>query len=253
MRISLFATCMNNILYPETNRAVVSVLERLGHEVEYIESQTCCGQMHLNAGYRQEGLKLARRTLDTFQHVETIVVPSGSCASTMRHLWRDVATDEDDLELVADADAMSPRVYEFTELLVDVLGVTDVGAQFARRVTYHPTCHSLRSLHIGDRPLQLLRAVKDIDLVELPSADSCCGFGGLFAVKNADTSSAMGHQKLSMVSSTEAEVLCASDNSCLTHLSGLAKKSKGLPTSSIPPNLQFMHIAQILASTGGGH
>lgn len=257
MRISLFVTCMNNILYPNTGRAVVTVLERLGHEVDFIESQTCCGQMHLNAGYRPEGLTLARRVLDSFEKAEIIVVPSGSCTSTMRHLWCDVAADEGDGELVAAANGMSPKVFEFTEFLVDVLGVTDVGARFRRRVTYHPTCHSLRSLLIGDRPLQLLRAVEGIELIELPDSESCCGFGGLFAVKNSDTSVAMGMDKIANVASTGAEVLCASDNSCLTHLAALAEKSgdslQVAPTSFGPfAGFEIKHIAEILASTGTG-
>ncbi|MFZ1062402.1 MAG: (Fe-S)-binding protein [Acidimicrobiales bacterium] len=248
-------TCMNNILYPETGRAVVTVLERLGHEVDFIESQTCCGQMHLNAGYRPEGLKLARDVMDSFERADVVVVPSGSCTSTMRHLWRDVAQDENDDQLVADADAFAPKVFEFTELLVDVLGVTDVGATFERRVTYHPTCHSLRSLRVGDRPLKLLREVRGIELIELPESDSCCGFGGLFAVKNPDTSAAMGLDKIARVLDTGADVLCASDNSCLTHLATLAKKSGSLvpgpsAASTTPPTFEVRHIAEILASTG---
>jgi L-lactate dehydrogenase complex protein LldE len=258
VRISLFVTCMNNILYPETGQAVVTVLERLGHEVDYIQSQTCCGQMHLNAGYRTEGLDLARDVMASFERADIIVVPSGSCTSTMRHLWRDVAQDENDDQLVADAAEFAPKVFEFTELLVDVLGVTDVGATFERRVTYHPTCHSLRSLRVGDRPLQLLREVRGIELVELPENDSCCGFGGLFAVKNPDTSAAMGLDKIANVLASGAEVLCASDNSCLTHLAALAKKSGSLvPTlnaNATPSNTSFevKHIAEILASTKNG-
>jgi L-lactate dehydrogenase complex protein LldE len=246
---------MNNILYPDTGKAVVTVLERLGHEVDFIQSQTCCGQMHLNAGYRPEGLVLARDVMTSFERADVIVVPSGSCTSTMRHLWRDVAQDENDHLLVADAEAFAPKVFEFTELLVDVLGVTDVGATFERRVTYHPTCHSLRSLRVGDRPLQLLREVRGIELVELPESDSCCGFGGLFAVKNPDTSAAMGLDKISNVLASGAEVLCASDNSCLTHLSTLAQKSgslvPGSTTHPTPPNRGFevKHIAEILAAT----
>jgi L-lactate dehydrogenase complex protein LldE len=248
---------MNNILYPQTGQAVVTVLERLGHEVDFVQSQTCCGQMHLNAGYRPEGLKLARDVMSSFERAEVIVVPSGSCTSTMRHLWRDVAQDENDDTLVTDADAFAPKVFEFTELLVDVLGVTDVGATFERRVTYHPTCHSLRSLRVGDRPLQLLREVRGIELIELPESDSCCGFGGLFAVKNPDTSAAMGLDKIANVQASGAEVLCASDNSCLTHLSTLAQKSgslvPGFNTNSTPPAGAFevKHIAEILASTKG--
>ncbi len=257
MRISLFVTCMNNVLYPQTGRAVVTVLERLGHEVDFIESQTCCGQMHLNAGYRPEGLALARKVMNSFERADVIVVPSGSCTSTMRHLWSDVATDEHDENLVRDAGQFAPKVFEFTELLVDVLGVTDVGATFERRVTYHPTCHSLRSIRVGDRPLQLLRQVKGIELVELPEFDSCCGFGGLFAVKNADTSAAMGYDKIANVVASGAEVLCASDNSCLTHIATLAAKSaqnsrSARSATSLASTFEVKHIAEILASTKAG-
>jgi len=251
VRISLFVTCMNNMLYPQTGQAVVTVLERLGHEVDYVQSQTCCGQMHLNASYRAEGLSLARDVMTSFERADVVVIPSGSCTSTMRHLWRDVAEDENDAQLVADADQFAPKVFEFTELLVDVLGVTDVGATFERRVTYHPTCHSLRSLRVGDRPLQLLRAVKGIDLVELPERESCCGFGGLFSLKNPDTSAAMGMDKIANVAASGADVLCASDNSCLTHISALAKKSSA-KTPSTGTHFEVKHIAEILASTSAG-
>jgi len=242
---------MNNVLYPGTGRAVVTVLERLGHQVQYVDDQTCCGQMHLNAGYRGEGLTLARRVLADFGDADAVVIPSGSCTSTMRHLWGDVASDVGDRDLVRDAHAFAPRVYEFSEFLVDVLGVTDVGATFARRVTYHPTCHSLRSLRVGNKPLQLLRAVKGLELVELPRFESCCGFGGLFALKNAETSAAMGWGKLDDVYATDADVLCTSDNSCLTHLSALATKAPAVHPLAQQRPLEFKHLAEILASTGG--
>jgi len=245
VRISLFVTCINNALYPSTGRAVVTVLERLGHEVTFVESQTCCGQMHLNAGYRQEGLSLARSIIGSFVGTDALVIPSGSCAATMRHLWSDVADDEGDSGLAAEAAAFAPHVFEFTELLVDVLGVTDVGAIFPHTVTYHPTCHSLRALRVGDRPLQLLRKVKGLELIELPAEESCCGFGGLFSVKNADTSAAMGVDKVANVVASGAQYLCASDNSCLTHIGGLADRSRR-------GRVQFetIHLAEILASDG---
>jgi L-lactate dehydrogenase complex protein LldE len=243
VRVALYVTCLNNALYPATGRAVVTLLQRLGHEVTFPEPQTCCGQLHLNAGYRPEGLALARSVIETFAAAEVIVVPSASCAATMRHLWSDAAEDEGDHGLAAEARALAPRVYELSELLVDVLGVTDVGATFAHRVTYHPTCHSLRSLRVGDRPQQLLRAVASLELIELPQADSCCGFGGLFAVKNSDTSTAMGIDKLANTNATGADVLCAADNSCLAHLAGLA----GAGTDTAGP--RFVHLAEILAST----
>ncbi len=241
MRIALFVTCVNNALYPGTGRAVVTLLERLGHEVVFPQPQTCCGQLHLNAGYRPEGLALARGVLDTLAGAEEVVVPSASCAATMRHLWADAAEDEGDDALAARAREMASRVHELVELLTDVLGVTDVGATFAHRVAYHPTCHSLRSLRLGDRPVRLLESVRGLELVPLPRSQSCCGFGGLFAVKNPDVSAAMGADKLEDLASSSAEVLCAADNSCLAHLWGLAQF--GHP-------IQVVHIAEILASTG---
>ena len=244
MRIALFVTCMNNAIYPRTGRAVVTVLERLGHEVVFPEPQTCCGQMHLNAGYRREGLALAASVLSSFASADAIVVPSGSCTVTMRDLWADVATDEGDHDLAARARDFAPRVYEFTELLVDVLGVEDVGAHFAHRVAYHPTCHSLRAQRVGDRPLRLLRAVTGIELVELERPDSCCGFGGLFSVKNPDTSAAMGVDKVADVVNSGARYLCATDNSCLTHIGAVAAHQTD------PPPFQTIHLVEILASSG---
>ncbi len=241
MRIAVYVTCVNNALFPATGRAVVRILERLGHTVEYPEPQTCCGQLHLNAGYRPEGLALARGVIDVFADADAVVVPSASCAATMRHLWSDAAVDEGDTALAADAADLAPRVHELSELLVDVLGVTDVGATFPHRVAYHPTCHSLRGLRLGDKPERLLREVRDLELVALPSAESCCGFGGLFAVKNPETSTAMGADKLAAVAASGGEVLCATDNSCLTHLGALAGASPaGRP-------LRVLHLAEILA------
>jgi L-lactate dehydrogenase complex protein LldE len=243
MRIALFVTCVNETLFPATARSVVEVLERLGHQVIYPEPQTCCGHLHLNAGYRPEGLALARSFIDTFSSAsgaDVVVIPSASCTATVRELWVNAAGDVGDRALVAEAQAMAPRVYELTELLVDVLGVTDVGAVFPHRVAYHPTCHSLRVLRLGGKALQLLGAVKDLELVELDHSDSCCGFGGLFSVKNPETSVAMGMDKLDSIRRSGAEVLCAADNSCLTHLWGLASRR------SDP--FQVKHLAEILAA-----
>ena len=244
MRVALFVTCMHNAIYPRTGRAVVTVLERLGHEVVFPEPQTCCGQMHLNAGYRREGLALATSVLSAFERADAVVVPSGSCTMTMRELWADVATDEGDLALAQRAREFAPRVYEFTELLVDVLGVTDVGARFEHRVAYHPTCHSLRGLRLGGRPEALLRAVEGLELVALDDADTCCGFGGTFALKNAAVSTAMLRDKLAAVAAAGAEVVCAADSSCLMHIGG------GLGRVGSP--VRTMHLAQILAADGSG-
>jgi len=241
MRVALFITCFNDTLYPGTGRAVVTLLERLGHTVDFPQEQTCCGQMHFNTGYRPEALPLVRRFADVFEPYDAIVTPSASCAGMVRDGHPVLAEQYGDTALQERVAAL--KVYELTEFLVDVLGVTDVGAYFPHRVTYHPTCHSLRVLRLGDKPLQLLRAVRGIDLVELPQADACCGFGGTFAMKNADTSAAILTDKMRAVLDTGAEALCAADNSCLMHIGGgLTRLRSGVRT---------LHLAEILASTEG--
>ena len=185
MRVSLFLTCFNDTLFPQTGRAVVRLLERLGCEVDFPLEQTCCGQMHMNSGYARRGRRWRGASHAVFDGAEAVVTPSASCAGMLRQ------------QLGAD-----PPVYELSELLVDRLGVEDVGAYFPHRVTFHPTCHSLRELGVGDRPLRLLRAVSGLELVELPEASECCGFGGTFAVKNAEVSSAMVADKVRAVLDT---------------------------------------------------
>ncbi|HXA62019.1 MAG TPA: (Fe-S)-binding protein [Streptosporangiaceae bacterium] len=244
MRIALFVTCFNDTMFPQTGQAVVTLLERLGHTVEFPMGQACCGQMHFNTGYRREAVPMVRRFADVFAGYEAVVTPSGSCAGMVRHNHRTVAAGCGDPGLARAVEEVAPHVYELSELLVDVLGVTDVGAYFPHRVTYHPTCHSLRMLRVGDRPLRLLRAVRGIDLVELPHADECCGFGGTFALKNSDTSTAILTDKMRHVLDTDAEVLCAGDNSCLMHIGG------GL--SRLRAGVRTMHLAEILAATEAG-
>src|SRR5271165_2331438 len=220
MRISLFITCFNDTLFPETGKAVVSVLERLGHSVDFPMAQTCCGQMHYNTGYQREAIPLVRHFVDVFADAEVVVAPSASCVGMVRDMYPRAAALAQDEELQLRVAALIPRVFELTEFLVYQLKLEDVGAYYPHRVTYHPTCHSLRVLRVGDAPLRLLRAVKGIDLVELPSADTCCGFGGTFAVKNADTSMAMLSDKVRVVLDTKAEVCVSADNSCLMHIGG---------------------------------
>jgi L-lactate dehydrogenase complex protein LldE len=233
VRASLFVTCLNDTLFPGAARATVELLERLGVEVEFREEQTCCGQMHLNSGYREEAARLARRFAEVFDGAEAIVTPSASCAAAVRHHYAD---------LDPAAAAVAPRVHELSEFIVDRLGVTDVGGRFPHRVAFHPTCHSTRMLGVGDRPQQLLRAVKGIELLEIPKDEECCGFGGTFAVKNADTSTAMLSDKQRAVLDTGAEVLTAADTSCLMHIGGgLARSRTGVRT---------LHFAEILAATG---
>jgi L-lactate dehydrogenase complex protein LldE len=225
VRVGIFVTCIGDTLFPSTGQAVVRLLERVGVDVEFPLEQTCCGQMHLNSGYAEEGRALARRLAGVFDGYQAVVTPSASCAGMLRE------------QIGADA----LPVYELSEFLVDVLGVEDVGAYYPHRVTYHPTCHSLRALRVGDPPQRLLGSVRGIDLVELPDSLECCGFGGTFAVKNADVSTAMLSDKVRNVLDTHAEVVCAVDSSCLMQIGGgLARGRTGVRT---------VHLAEILAST----
>jgi L-lactate dehydrogenase complex protein LldE len=240
VRVALFITCFNDTLFPETGQATVEVLERLGVEVDFPYAQTCCGQMHFNTGYQREAIPLVRRFVEIFGGYEAVVAPSGSCVSMVRELYPMAANLAGDGHLSEQVVELGPRVFELTEFLVRKLGVTDVGAYYPHRVTYHPTCHSMRMLEVGDAPLELLRNVRGIDLVELSEAEECCGFGGTFAVKNADTSAAMLSDKIRRVLDTEAEVCTAGDNSCLMHIGGgLGRLRTGVET---------VHLARILAS-----
>jgi len=240
-KVALFATCLNDLMWPGTPIAVVKLLRRLGCDVDFPREQTCCGQPFTNTGYAPEAEPAVRAFVRAFAGYDAVVAPSGSCVGSVRHQHRDIARRAGDARLCADVEDLAPRVYELSEFLVDVLGVTDVGAYFPHRVTYHPTCHSLRMCRVGDRPLQLLRAVGGIDLVELPGADQCCGFGGTFALKNPDLSVAMGSDKARHVRDTGAEVLVAGDNSCLAHIGGLLSRQRA--------GMRILHLAEVLAAT----
>jgi L-lactate dehydrogenase complex protein LldE len=241
MRIALFVTCLADAVYPKVGQATVTLLERLGHEVVFPAAQTCCGQMHINTGYQREALPLVRHHVETFEDCDVVVAPSGSCVGSVRHQHAMVARSAGDHALAERAEAVATRTYELSELLIDVLGVEDVGAYYAHRVTYHPTCHSLRLLRVDDKPLRLLRHVRGMTLLELPEADQCCGFGGTFALKNPDTSTAMLADKMKNVISTGAEVATAGDSSCLMHIGG------GL--SRLRTGTRTVHLAEILAGT----
>jgi L-lactate dehydrogenase complex protein LldE len=237
MKVALFITCLADALFPAVGKSTVDLLTRLGHEVAFPPGQTCCGQMHINTGYQRQARRLVEHHAATFAGYDAVVAPSGSCVGSVRHQHAALVRPS----LVDDVTQLAARTYELSEFLVDVLGVTDVGARFPHRVTYHPTCHSLRLLRVGDRPLRLLRAVRGIDLVELPDAEQCCGFGGTFALKNADTSAAMLADKLERVLDTGASVVTAGDSSCLMHIGGgLARLTTGTRT---------LHLAEILAAT----
>jgi L-lactate dehydrogenase complex protein LldE len=223
VRIALFITCIGDAVRPEVGRATTAVLERLGHEVVFPAEQTCCGQMHFNSGYRSDGERLARRFSEIFGEFDVIVSPSSSCVGTMREY----------------DPTLDGRLFELSELLVAKLGVTDVGASFSHRVAYHPTCHSLRVTRAGDAPLRLLADVEGLELVDLPDATECCGFGGTFALKNAETSTAMVSDKCAAIAASGASVVTAVDSSCLLQIGGRLSR-EGSP-------VRALHLAEILA------
>jgi L-lactate dehydrogenase complex protein LldE len=246
VRIALFITCYNDLLFPEVGKAMVRLFRRLGHEVEFPAEQTCCGQMHFNSGYQDACIPLVKRFVAAFAGYDAVVTPSGSCASMVRRyhpLVAELAVERgEEAGLAEQVAQLSPRVQELSEFLVDTLGVTDVGARFPHTVAFHPTCHSTRLLGVGDRPTRLLAGVEGLTLIDLPRSEACCGFGGTFAVKNAETSIAMGLDKVDDVLGTGAEVLTAGDTSCLMHIGGLLSRRRS--------PIRVMHLAEILAATG---
>jgi L-lactate dehydrogenase complex protein LldE len=245
MRVALFVTCVNDLLYPGTGQATVRLLERLGVTVDFPAAQSCCGQPQFNTGYRHETEPLVRRMAAAFEGYDHVVTPSGSCAAMVRDNYPRIGARAQGEgrggELARAGASLAARTYELTEFLVDVLGVTDVGAYFPHPVTYHPSCHGLRMLGLGDRPRRLLEAVEGLELRELPGADECCGFGGTFAVKNPDVSAAMGRDKTGNALSTGAGLLCGADNSCLMHLDGILRRTAA--------PMRTVHLAEVLAST----
>ena len=244
MRVSLFITCFNDTLFPETGKATVTLVERLGHRVEFPTAQTCCGQMHNNSGYQREAVSLVRRFVEVFRDAEVVVIPSTSCTATVRTQYLHLAGMAGDAQLLDECAALASRVFELSEFLTRKLGITDVGAYYPHRVTYHASCNSLRGLQLGDGPERLLRGVSGLEFVELPGIEGCCGFGGTFAVKNADVSTAMLADKVRAVLDTGAEICTAGDNSCLMQIGGgLSRGRTGVRTR---------HLAEILAATEDG-
>lgn len=244
MRVAVFATCLVDGVFPEVGKATIRLLRRLGVEVDLPLAQTCCGQMHVNTGYPRQALPLVRNHVAAFAGYDAVVAPSGSCTAAIRHQHAEVAARAGDDRLAGRAREVAARTYELSQFLTDVLGVTEVGAYFPHRVTYHPTCHSLRLLRVGDRPTRLLRAVRGLELVELPDAESCCGFGGTFAVKNGAVSTAMLADKMRAILDTGAGACAAGDSSCLMHIGG------GL--DRLRTGVRTVHLAEILASTEEG-
>ncbi len=241
MRISLFITCYNDTLFPDTGKAVVRVLERLGHTVVFPAGQTCCGQMHYNTGYQKEAMPLLERFVAQFRNADAVVVPSSSCVAMMKDHYPKMAEEIGKPDLIRDVAELLPKIFEFSELLTRRLGLEDVGAYYPHRVTYHASCHGLRNLNLGDGPLRLLKAVRGIDLVPIANVEQCCGFGGTFAVKNAEVSSAMLAEKTTAVLNTGAEACTACDNSCLMHIQGALHRQR--------TGVRTIHLAEILAST----
>ena len=246
MKIALFSTCLNDVMFPQAAQAAVHLLERLGHTVVFPQDQACCGQMHINTGYYPEAMPMIRNHVATFEPIldgewDAIVAPSGSCTGAIRTQHAMVARNQADEALAAKAELIAAHTFDLPELIVDVLGQTDVGAYFPHRVTYHTTCHSLRVTRVGDKPLQLLRAVQGIDYVPLPDAEECCGFGGTFALKNSDVSAAMMSDKMGNIKSTGAEILVAGDYSCLMSIAGGLSRTRS--------GIRAMHLAEVLAGT----
>lgn len=238
MRAALFVTCLVDQLFPRTGEATVTVLRRLGISIEFPPAQTCCGQVAFNDGFWDEARPLARRFVEIFEEVDAVVAPSGSCAAMVREFYPVLLRD--DLRMAERARAVGARTYELSEFLVDVLGTDDTGARFPHRVAYHPSCHGLRALGVREQPLRLLRRVRDLDLRPLRGAEECCGFGGMFAVKFEPLSSAMLETKIRAIEESEADVVTATDVSCLMHIAGgLSRRRSAVRT---------LHLAEILAS-----
>ena len=243
-RVALFVTCMVDMLYPDVGMAAVELLERQGVEVVFPYEQTCCGQPAFNAGYRDEARTLARRYLDVFEPfveqglVDAIVVPSGSCAGMVTHFYAalfEAPTQETDRRR---AEALAEVTFELTEFLVDVLGVTDTGSAFKGKLTYHASCHTLREMEVDRQPRVLLDSIEGAEFVELTGHDECCGFGGLFAIKNADISTAMGQNKCLNLAQSGADVVTLCDVSCMTHINGMLERQGQA--------IRAVHIAEIL-------
>ena len=253
MRIALFATCIVDAMYPKVALATVRILERLGHEVVFPPGQGCCSQMHVNSGYVEDALPVVRNHVRTFMKADydLAVAPSASCVASLGHQQPDVARSGGDEGLARDAEVVASRTLELSQLLTDVLGVTDAAAQlgswFPHTVTYHPSCHGMRLLRLGSRQEDLLRTVADIDLRPLPDAEECCGFGGTFALKNPDVSAAIAEEKIEKVTASGASLCTGGDASCLLHLDGAMHRREARGQDGRP--LRTVHLAEILAAT----
>ena len=239
MRASLFITCLVDQFFPEVGVALTSLLRKLDVEIDFPAAQTCCGQPAFNSGFRREARDLAARFITIFETSEHVITPSGSCASMIRVYYPDLF--KDDPVMLEKAKGLASRTFEFTEFLVNVLGVEDVGARYAGKVALHQSCHLLRELNVKTEPLKLLKAVKGIELVEMERAEMCCGFGGLFSIKYPHISGGILQDKIACVRRCGAETIVACDMGCLMQITG------GLSRQHIP--VKTMHIAELLAKT----
>lgn len=243
MRVALFSTCIGDGLFPDAHKATALILSRLGHEVVFPEGQTCCGQMHINTGYQEQSLGIIRTYADAFADpsIDYVVSASGSCVGAVREQHERIAKR---FGSAADADGAkkaADKTYDLPEFLVDIAGVTNVGAFFPHKVTYHASCHGLRFLKLEDRPYKLLDAVEGLDLVPLANVEECCGFGGTFAIKNAEVSQAMVSDKVRHIKDTGAEYVTGGDSSCLMNIAGSLSRQRA--------GIRAIHLAEILAST----
>ena len=248
MRVSLFITCLVDQMFPDVGEAMVATLRRLGVEVTFNDAQTCCGQVAFNTGYRPEARAMAKHFIEVFENdkADFIVAPSGSCTAMVRNYYAELFHDsplplEEGLEQqwLDRFSRVRSRLREFSEFIVNDLGVEDVGARFPARVTYHDACHLLRELGISDQPRRLLRAVREVDFVEMEAPDTCCGFGGTFSVKYGEISDAILQEKLTRIADSGVEYVVANDSSCLMQIAG------GLSRANSP--VKTMHLAELLA------
>lgn len=244
--IQLFITCILDTLYPQIGEAVVQVLQRAGVRVSFPKGQTCCGQPAFNAGLREQARPLVMHTIEVFEKTSgPVVIPSGSCAAMLRHAYLELFAD--DPAWLSRAQELASRTYEFSEFLVDYLRITDLGAFYPGRLTYHSSCHLLRELGVDRQPRALLKAVQGAEFIELPGTQECCGFGGVFSVEYPEISTAMLERKIANILTTQAAVVVSCDAGCMTHINGgLHRHAKMHPQIAIP---QVVHIAEILANT----
>jgi L-lactate dehydrogenase complex protein LldE len=236
--VSLFVPCFVDQLTPEVALDAARVLRRVGYAVDFPEEQTCCGQPAFNTGYWDDAGPLAERFLRVFRLAEAVVCPSGSCTTMVRNFYPELLAGT---RFADEAKSLCRRVFEFSEFLVKIAGASDVGAYFPHRVTFHDACHGLRELHLKNEPRELLRQVRGLELIEMPSSEECCGFGGTFATKFAMISAAMGDTKAGHVEASGAEYVASIDPSCLLHIEGILRRQNS--------RIRTTHIANILART----